>query len=227
MKSHNPYIFFNEYCLRTPLLPLEFYSQLSQEDTISEISYKELWQNKILREAIFLASPELFTEITKWITGETSEVKKIERLQSSLLKYIARMSSRCTPFGLFAGCSMGEFNKTTEIQLKNTDQHRRQTRFDMNFLVAFSQKLSKEPHIKKQLLWYPNNSLYKIGAQYRYVEYTYNARNRREHAIEAVTHSPYLETILEHARSGSKIDELARLLVDDDISIEEAEGFYR
>ncbi|WP_025743229.1 lantibiotic dehydratase family protein [Aquimarina pacifica] len=225
MKQKNPYTFFDVFCLRTPLLPLNFYFDLTKENEISTKKLKEIWSNDTIKEAIFLASPELFSEIDKWLLGDLKDKKKIQRLQFSLLKYLSRMSSRCTPFGLFAGCSMGHFSKSTHIELKPHTDNQRQTRFDMNFLVAFSQKLSKEEAIKKQLKWYPNNSLYKIGNQYRYVEYTYDSFNRRQHSIEAVTHTSYLEIILQNCEKGKKISEIAELLIDDEISLEEAEDF--
>ncbi|TSE10101.1 lantibiotic dehydratase family protein [Aquimarina algiphila] len=225
MKLKNPYTFFDKFCLRTPLLSLNFYHHLTKDQEISIDSFKDIWKDDSIREAIFLASPELFSEIEKWLSGQLKDTKKSKRLESSLLKYISRMSSRCTPFGLFAGCSIGEFGEANKIELTDYKHHQRQTRFDMNFLVAFSQKLAKEEVIKKQLLWYANNSLYKIGDQYRYIEYKYNQHNRREHSIEAVAYAEYLQTIIESTRSGKKIKELANLLVDDEITYEEAEEF--
>ncbi len=225
MKLKNPYTFFNKFCLRTPLLSLNFYHHLTKDQEISIDSFKDVWKDDSIKEAIFLASPELFNEIEKWLSGNLKDVKKSKRLESSLLKYISRMSSRCTPFGLFAGCSIGEFGEVNKIKLTDHKYNKRQTRFDMNFLVAFSQKLAKEEIIKKQLLWYTNNSLYKIGDQYRYVEYKYNKHNRREHSIEAVAYTEYLETIIKSAQSGKKIRELANLLVNDEITYEEAEEF--
>lgn len=225
MKSKNPYTFFNQFCLRTPLLPLDFYFDLTKEQKISIEKYQELWGNEIIREAIFLASPSLFSIIEKWLSGKIKDPKKAQKLEYALFKYLSRMSSRCTPFGLFAGCSMGAFTDTSEIRMDSSNVYERQTRFDMNFLVALSQKLSKETHIKKQLLWYPNTSLYKIGQQYRYIEYQYGPNNKRLHSIEAITHTPYLEIILAQASSGKKIRQLALSLVDDEISIEDAEAF--
>lgn len=225
MKQKNPYAFFNQYCLRVPLLPLDFYCNLTKNKSITFDEFKSIWEDVIIKEAIFLASPELFEAIENWLDGKITDAKKIQKLQNSLLKYLSRMSSRCTPFGLFAGCSIGAFSDSTNIELKTLNNFKRQTRFDMNFLVAFSQKLSKELYIRKQLLWYPNNSLYKIGNQYRYVEYTYDERNMREHSIEAVSYTPYLEIIIENAREGKKIEDLAALLVDDEITIEDAIGF--
>lgn len=224
-KLRNPYTFFNRFCLRTPLLPLDFYHDLSLEGSISPDKIREIWGNDVIKEAVFLASPELFETIEKWLNNQLTDAKRIQRLKSSLLKYLSRMSSRCTPFGLFAGCSIGTFGDATAIELESYSKNSRQTRFDMNFLVAFSQKLSGEEHFKKQLLWYPNTSLYKVGKQYRYVSYSYNEHNRREHAIDAVVNTPYLEAVLEKARSGVKIKTLVALLTDDEITAAEAEGY--
>lgn len=225
MKSRNPYTFFHSFCLRTPLLPLDFYHRLTKEKRITDEQFKTLWENDIVKEAVFLASPELFEAIEKWLTHQETDPKKIQRLQNALLKYLSRMASRCTPFGLFAGCSIGEFGNTTHIALAPYAQNSRQTRFDMNFLMAFSQKLSKQEHLKKQLLWYPNTSLYIIGKQYRYIEYTYNEHNRRQYSIEAIHHSPYLEMILKESEAGKKIEALIALLTPHAESYEEAEAF--
>lgn len=218
----NPYTFFKNFCLRTPLFPLHFYTQLTDKKHITDPQFVNIWKNPALREAIFLASPELFSEIAKWMDGETTDPTTISRLKVSFLKYIARISSRCTPFGLFAGCSLGVFDKHTSIQIADNAHHGRQTRFDMNFLVALSQELSKKENIKAQLQWYPNNSLYRIGNQYRYVEYQYDHNNNREHSLEALQYTPYLEQLLVKAANGSTLDELATLLTDDEITKEEA-----
>ncbi len=225
MKLKNPYSFFNEFCLRTPILPIDFYFELTKDKEILSEKFKEIWKDHIIQEAIFLASPNLYDQIEKWMRGEITDIQKIKRLKFSLLKYISRMSSRCTPFGIFSGCSIGKFGNSTNIKIQPPSKNQRQTRFDMNFLVAFSLKLSEEEYIKNQLLWFPNNSLYRIGNQYRYIEYSYNQNNIREHSIEAVSYTPYLETILKNSKSGKKIRELASLIVDSEISIEEAESF--
>ncbi len=225
MKSKNPYTFFDRYCLRTPILSIDFYRSLTNSDNIPIDVWSQIWNNSVIKEAVFLASPELFGEIDKWLQKEITDTKTISKLQTSLLKYLSRMTSRCTPFGLFAGCSLGSFAKRSEINLHDISQYQRQTRFDMHFLVALAQQLARTDTIKNQLSWYPNTSLYSIGDQYRYIEYTYTKNNRREHSIEAVTISPYLESIILKAENGASIDVLASLLVDNEITKEEATDF--
>ncbi|WP_340065517.1 lantibiotic dehydratase family protein [Ascidiimonas aurantiaca] len=220
-KSTNPYKSFDNFVLRTPLLPLSFFKDLTSEKTVSDEKLKEVFKIPTIREAIFLASPSLYFEAEKW--AEDPE-KKDEKLKFSLLKYIARMSSRCTPFGLFAGCSVGDFSDETHISLNKPEKNKRHTRLDMNYLVALSQDLVISENIRKQLLFYPNSSIYKTGNQLRYVEYKY-VNSKRHHHIVAVDHTDYLQLILDKSREGAYLQDLARELVSDEIAIEEAQEF--
>ena len=82
---------------------------------MADSDFKVLLKNTVLREAIYLASPELYTQILKWENDELKGVKKIEKLKYSILKYFTRITTRCTPFGLFAACGVGEFSNETTI----------------------------------------------------------------------------------------------------------------
>ena len=79
LKQKNPYTFFEQFCLRTPLLPLTFYHHLTQQKHITLDQYKEIWKDPMIKEAIFLASPELFSEIEKWLSGQLTDIKKNSR----------------------------------------------------------------------------------------------------------------------------------------------------
>ena len=54
------------------------------------------------------------------------------KIETSLVKYISRMSTRCTPFGLFATCSIGKIDETTQFDI--TNDVGRCTRLDMYYL---------------------------------------------------------------------------------------------
>ena len=221
MNKKNPYQNFQKYILRTPLLPFNLYKELTSEKKIKNKDFKIFCSNPIIIEAVFLASPALFEEMNKWLKNEINDDEKESKLKISILKYISRMSSRCTPFGLFAGCSLGVFEDETDIKLKPADKTKRHTRLDMNFLVALAQDLTKNKKIKKQLLFYPNSSLYKISNNLRYIEYKY-INGKRNHQIVSVNNTKYLQTILSASSKGLKLLDMAKLLVDDEIKMDEA-----
>lgn len=69
---------------------------------------RRLWSGTALREAVRLASPVLAAQIEKLLTSPDTETspKKRRRLHKGLLKYALRLSTRCTPFGMFAGVAV-------------------------------------------------------------------------------------------------------------------------
>lgn len=224
----SPYISFDKYALRTPLLPLSWLKELTGDKEISEEKLKTIFsENTLVQEALFLASPSLYEHLQKWIKNEISQPKEVEKLCYSFLKYLSRMCSRCTPFGLFAGTAIGQISDSTKIELTQASEFNRHTRLDMNYLIALSQNLAKDPSIKQQLKYYPNNSLYLVGNQWRYIEYYYGQNNRRIHQMVSVEDSDYLRIILEKAQSGSSLSELAQLLASESIPIEEVSEFIQ
>ncbi|WP_025742653.1 lantibiotic dehydratase family protein [Aquimarina pacifica] len=210
-----PYSLLEKYILRTPILSNEVLSNISSE------KIKEVCHEPIVSEAIFLASPELHAEMQKYLSDQDYDNPKLEL---SLLKYISRMGHRCTPFGLFAGISVGQLGEKTAIEFEDVTKYKRATRLDMNYLCSLVQELENIPEIRSNLLYFPNNSLYEIGNKYRYIEYKYNNAIRHHYMI-AIDASRYISKVLTLAEKGAKIKDLAQSIVSAEISIEDAENF--
>lgn len=219
-KSKNPFKNFNSYFLRVPLLPLDKFIDLTKSNTIKEEEILNSFKNLIVQEAIYIASPELYNEFIKWEARDLS-ANKTNRLAISLLKYHTRLTSRCTPFGLYAGGTVGKFSTTTNITLKALENYQRHTRLDMEYLVNLTNALSKNKEVRKKINWHPNTSLYKVGEQYRYTEYTYINKSKN-YSIEAIRASEYIETLLESPKLGKTVTEYAELLINEEITIEDA-----
>ncbi|WP_298900862.1 lantibiotic dehydratase family protein [uncultured Psychroserpens sp.] len=224
MGNRIPYRSFSSYVLRSPLLTFDFYKQITKNQYVSDEQFRSICSDSRIKEAVFLASPALSKAIDRWVNGDIENKKDIDKLKWSLLKYVSRMSSRCTPFGLFAGCSVGQFEDNTKINLDACEDYKRHTRLDMNYLVALSQDLTKIEHIKKQLLFFPNTSIYKIANQLRYIEYKY-IKGKRYHYIISVDHTSYLEQVLVRAKTGAQLKDLVKELVSDEVTEEEAYGY--
>ncbi len=224
MKEKTPYQAFSKFVLRTSLFPLSLFKNLTSEKRVDDLKLKVLCNEAIFKEALFLASPTLHTEMEKWLQLGYKDPAKSERLKISLLKYISRMSSRCTPFGLFAGCRLGRFGTSSCINIKEARHNKRHTRLDMNYLVALSQDLAQKAEIKQQLLFFPNSSIYNVGKQIRYIEYYYfNAT--RKHKIVEVTSNEYIDIVLAKSEKGALLEDLASSLTSEEITIKEAREF--
>lgn len=214
---------FSEYVLRTPLMPLSFY--LNTIKNYSTEKAKQLYHSPLIKEAISLASPELIKELEKWIKEDANLSNEIiTKLEITFLKYVARMSSRCTPFGLFACCSMGRIADETKIILEDSEKFKRFTQFDMQFWVALLQEIAVKKQVIPHLKYYPNGSIYQIGEFYRYIEYKY-VQTKREHNISALRKSAVLTELLHNAKSGLTIDEMVKLLADSESEKPEAREF--
>ncbi len=219
-----PYEPFDKIVLRTPLKSFSYLQHFFSGTDLNIDSLKKELQDPVLKEAIFLASPDLHEQLNAWLNGKTLIKKDLNRLLYSITKYLSRLSSRCTPFGLFAGVSVGSFSDENKVVIRDISKYKRKLRLDMNYTVALAIHLSNIPEIKNQIRFYPNTSKYISGSQLRYVEYKYN-NARRMHHIAAVDNSEYLQKVLDKAECGAFISDLANMLVDDEIAFEEAEYF--
>lgn len=172
---------------------------------------------EIIKEAIFLASPSFYKQ---WIQNKADSLPE----KITIHKYLQRMRSRCTPFGLFAGCSLGTISRESNIEMGDVKNHNRTTRLDMDYLCAVFQKLNEMQGIEDNQYYIPNDSLYKVGDKWRYIEYRYQG-GRRIHFIEEVEDVYCFDAIFELAKKGSTISELSQFLEDEEITKEEAVAF--
>lgn len=213
MKKDNPkfYLPFRQFIFRTPCFPMSEEEKILTDNTKYEV----------FKEALFLASPELYSEWEKYDDLSSKEKQKIE---IAIHKYLSRAISRCTPFGLFAGCSTGEFGEKTAIQLPDITESNRFTRLDMNYLCSLIQHLEKQKEIQEQILYFNNDSIYELGGRLRYVEYYFKG-TRRVHQISSVEKSEYLQKIFNVAQCGATITTIAQSITDDEIPYDQAESF--
>ncbi|NHN26331.1 hypothetical protein FIA58_011635 [Flavobacterium jejuense] len=219
----NNFSTFPTFVLRTPLLPVSYYTSLLEK--YSQEAVFETLNNAYVKNAIALASPELLSELEKHRSNPLHHrVDQVKQLEISLLKYIARLTSRATPFGLFAGCNTGHFSNETNVRLLHKKNYSIPTQFDMQFWTHLLQELGKETQVREKLVYFPNSSLYSIGSFYRYVEYKF-VNKRREHTIAAVRKNPFVTLILEHCKTGKSVSELVSLIIDNEAEREEATSF--
>ncbi|WP_029295917.1 lantibiotic dehydratase family protein [Chryseobacterium hispalense] len=217
-----PFQFFDEFVVRTPLFSRKDFQEQLGRNEIPDSELKEICRNPVFQEALYLASPNLHEEVRKWVCSEKEfSSKEYQKIKHTLLKYYSRISTRCTPFGLFSGVGLGLFNSVPAIR---ASKKIRDTKLDMHFLVSLAQYFVQQTEIRTQLLFFPNNSIYKVGRKIRYVEYQY-IEGKREYIISSAPVSQELQQVLHFSKQGRTIQEIAGILVNEDITKEEAEEY--
>lgn len=190
----------------TPSLRLERNREASRE------RLRELIQRDLVREAVALASPDLAARLGAWLDGSLKqpEARNVER---ALLKYLGRMSSRATPFGLFAGLSKGVWGPASRLSVQPWRDCRKAVRLDWGVLETMVDRLELEPEVRATLTYWPNSSLYARAGWYRYLERREQAGGQgRAYHLEAVEATPHFEFVLQQARAGAPLEALATSL---------------
>ncbi|MBS1601487.1 MAG: lantibiotic dehydratase [Bacteroidetes bacterium] len=215
LEARSPALIVDDYyVLRTPRLSIDFFMQEARGLTPDNLStfVRTACSEVDLDEAAYLASPELHQQYKRWVEG-TLEKSQVDKLLITLYKYLVRMSSRPTPFGLFAGCATGNWDVFTQVIVDTRKNCRRHSRLDMNYVAELAAGIAAIPVIRDQLRFYPNNSLYQVYDRYRYVGY--KLRNKaRSYNVISVDNTPYLSSILQKASKGALLSELAAVLKD-------------
>ena len=226
--------------LRTPLLPFDelvaFGAGLTAARAHPERVEAALAEDRVLlrarlraivarpevREALFVASPSLHESLGEWFERPDSE--RGQKVERTLVRYFERMAARSTPFGLFAGCSIASLAGSTRLELAPRRCYQRRTRLDMDYLLALSEALPRDPALRPNLRFRPNSSLYRAAGRLRYAQARIGQNGRTYHLV-AVEPTDYLLSTLERAASGARPPELAAALVDDETSVLEAEEY--
>jgi thiopeptide-type bacteriocin biosynthesis protein len=213
------------FVLRTPKLPLDALSprhqtrqeadaQGSSRDGLEKgrealrQTLRDLIQRDDVREALALASPDLASRLGAWLEGSLAgpAARNVER---ALVKYLSRMSSRSTPFGLFAGVSMGTWGPTSRLSVGLWLDCRKAMRLDWGVLETVVDRLEREPEVRASMIYRPNSSLYARGGWYRYLERREQTGGQgRTYHLEAVEATPHLDFVLQQAQEGSRLEDL-------------------
>jgi lantibiotic biosynthesis protein len=134
--------------IRAPLLPIESYLALA--DAASPAAQRWRTEGANARPADPLV--RLALSVGSGHLSDALDEDGPENLdaRAKLLRYQIRMSTRPTPYGLFAGVALGAFGDSTAIAIDETKPVRR-ARPDMEWLLSFVAALEARPEVRRQL----------------------------------------------------------------------------
>lgn len=198
------------FVLRTPLLPIELFERSADAHSACELASRP-----DVADALYLASPSLSAALAS---------ERRDRAVPKLAAYVARAATRATPFGLFAGCTLGRLGAATRLELCEAGSYRRHTRLDNDYLFALVTSLEADPAHGASLRWRPNSSLYRAGGRWRYAEARMQGTLRSYHLV-AVEDTAAIDCVLTAAYEGATRNELAAQLVGGDVDLDAAKAF--
>ncbi|WP_412466641.1 lantibiotic dehydratase [Pedobacter sp. KLB.chiD] len=196
------YSFYQHLIVRSAALPINTNLHLP--------SLMQMWENPFIRESIFLASRSLYTDLDKLFAyPEAAASLKKDNLLRSFYKYLARMSNRATPFGLFAGCAALPWGTSQNLVLDNSFERGITLDAAVNGqLATCCEKNSK--HATYAL----NNTIYLQGKQYKFIIYQ-SLEGERIYEIVGLAYNEVIALLVEGLQRTSKTrHELAEILGD-------------
>jgi lantibiotic biosynthesis protein len=204
-----PYPFF---LLRRPAYSLDLLARLHAQTASQPLgAVLRAWygSDPLVQQAIYVASPALHDRCQRWLAD--GSVSDADKLTGTLHKYLIRMCTRATPYGLFAGCAIGTLADRTTLQ-PSPDPARQHTRLDIEALLALKDFLIQQPAIREQVRVYPNSTLYPVGESLRYVEQQ-RENDQRQYFVSSVGADAHLKALFTQAKTGVTLGELRQGLV--------------
>jgi thiopeptide-type bacteriocin biosynthesis protein len=147
------------FVLRAPLLPLDRYRALTvapgSADCGPDIDeVRRLASDSHVRRALAVGSLSLLDALAR----ERQRASRAARSRSRLLRYLIRMATRPTPFGLFAGVAIGRWGDRTDLRI-GSGRFRQRTRPDMAWLMPLVAKIEAMPDVARHLRLVANPSI--------------------------------------------------------------------
>ncbi|MGG1329662.1 lantibiotic dehydratase [Bacillus tropicus] len=209
------------FMVRSPLLPMDFYNDifnsskeelLSLEETISQI--KKLAKDPFVQEAIFVSSNSLYASMIDW--ENIDDEKRSNQILQSLNKYLIRMSTRPTPFGLCSGVTYGTLDTNTSLTFDIPGSHKKRARPDMAWILSLIHKLETDTSVLKQLKVHTNSIIVDAGGR---LNIPYNSQCGQQDMNQPVNvesssirKTPVTDIVLELAKEKISVNDIVTVL---------------
>jgi thiopeptide-type bacteriocin biosynthesis protein len=172
----------------------------------------QLLDSTVVSEAITIASPSMAMWGISYI-NKGSDSKRARQARLKLVKYVTRMSTRPTPMGLFAGVSVIEFGRNTDIHVGAADRRRTRTRPDMGWIMELVASVESKPQAVAHIRHLSNPLNLRYGGRV-VLGHTDSLGRVRDQTRASIGLTPAVEKALDIATSGRTLSELVNALSD-------------
>lgn len=222
LSNNNTNIFrpLNYFMVRSPLLSLNFYQDLYSNSSGKSLEYSKVVSNikksaklPIIQEAILVSSKSLYHSIIDW--ESITDIKRDKKVVNSLNRYLIRMSTRPTPFGLFSGVNYGTFDNITNFKINHISEHEKRTRPDMAWLLSIVGMLENDFTVLEQLKVHKNPITFISGNRYLNPYNSQGGSQTITSTIESISinNNELIEFLLNLAEESIDISDIINLIL--------------
>ncbi len=177
-------------------------------------------RDRLVQAAIYLASPSLSERLADWLCQPSDAA--FDALRPALFRYFVRMTSRATPFGLFASTSLGRIGSGA-FEIGPREALRRRTWLDLGYVYPLVAQAVASHEARVALNYVPNSTLIKTDDGWRYMEETLE-QDRRRRDLVRVQSSEILDRVLTSAAQAPSFDSLIGAIMDQAADVERADA---
>ena len=177
-------------------------------------------RDPLAQAAIYLASPSLSERLSDWLRQPSDAA--FDALRAALFRYFVRMTSRATPFGLFASISLGRVGSGA-FEIGPRKALRRRTWLDLGYVYPLVAQTVASREARAALNYVPNSTLIRTDDGLRYVEETVE-KDRRRRDLVRVQPSDTLDRVLTSAPQAPSFDALIDVILGQAPDVERADA---
>ena len=208
---------FDEFCIRIPIFPYDELVDILDTESISDEQLLEIWAKPFVKAAVRIASISIYDAVDKQNNKITA---KNRTLFLKIFKYFIRMSTRCTPFGLFSAVGTGKYGANAEISLDSNEPFYSKIEPSFEILNAWVDQSVNEESTNDDIKYFSNDTIYNVGSYYRYYQRIIS-EEKSKYKIYQILKTDLLEFIREEAKRGISFKDLLENIY------ENAEGINR
>ena len=227
---------FGKVVVRSPLYS---YRRLfdGQDKTLDpDAVVLEMLDDPVFLEGLYWSSPQLYQTVLEFKQGN-ARASRQNKLMHTLKKYAIRASTRCTPFGVYAGCAVAGIGECVDSGSGDSGSGDsgatgdrsgvRKVRIDMGMLQQLIKQMESDPTLWVHLRYQLNNSCYSLSGQYRFIESVIED-GKFQYQISSVEQTALLEQVIERVQQKTMVT-IADVfsLMDKDTSYNEAVQFTK
>ncbi|WP_265714324.1 lantibiotic dehydratase [Sphingobacterium sp. InxBP1] len=188
---------------------LDLVNSIRSEEDLWNFLIKLFSDNQVL-DSIFIASASLHEELLLALKSPFNE--KCKKLLPTLYKYISRMASRPTPFGLFSAITLAKVcDLNTKIIL--SENFTPKFRLDLEVIEQINTTFLNNPDNLEDLVYFPNTTIFFDREDLVYIEY-YQIRGERSYQWSRIKNNPLIKVILDYCTFGASFGGIKEKLIN-------------